>query len=152
MGLAIHNVLKHEYSNNETLRRKIPIEDVHYEYDLDTLFGNEMPKVIIRSSKASKEKIKDIDAEIDEELITQMKKVMAYVKNKPSKRRDDKNEEVKALNNDKIQPIPVKNNTNLISMGAEMDEEDEYSLFVLMFIILYFLVFSLNSNKKKSNL
>jgi len=126
MGLSIHNVLKNEYS--DSLRRKIPIEDVHYEYDLDVLFGNEMPKVIIRSSKSAKEQTRDINAEIDDELINKMKKFMAYVKNKPMKRKEEeKNQEFKTTaTNEKTQPNSIKNNTNLISIADEMNEDDEF--------------------------
>ena len=124
LGMAMQNVL---LKNNEDLKRKkIPIEDIHYEYDLDNIFGNDMPKVIIRKSKKPKENFQMICPGIKENVMNQMKKVMAYVKNKPSRKFNEKTEESKISGNQKIAANVIKNNANLLSIADEMNEDDEF--------------------------
>ena len=111
---------------NDAKRKKNPIEDIHYEYDLDDIFGNDLPKIIIRKPKKQKEKYNEIIPNTNENLIEKMKKIMSYVKNKSGKQRDiQKNENLVKNNQERSQTL-TKNNANLISIADEIYEDDEF--------------------------
>lgn len=128
MGLALRNFLNNKDNPNENSKRKIPINDIYYEYDLDVLFGNDMPKVIIKKSKKNKEDTREICPEISESLLFKMKKVLTYVKSKSQKMIEEK-KEISTQNsnakNEKSISALNKNNTNLISIFDEMNDQDE---------------------------
>lgn len=128
MGLALRNFLNNKENPNENAKRKISINDIYYEYDLDVLFGNDMPKVIIKKSKKNKENTREICPEISEGLLIKMKKVLTYVKNKSQKMVEEKKEILTQNSNNKNEKAIAtlnKNNTNLISIFDELNDQNE---------------------------
>ena len=51
-----------------------------YEFDVNFDFGNTLPKLVIRSRGIQDEEQKPVSAEIGENVLTKMTKIMTYIK------------------------------------------------------------------------
>lgn len=118
--MALRNFLNH--SDSTPNKRHIPSQEIYYEYDLDVLFGSDMPKVIIKKGgHKSSENSREICPNFGDGLIARLKKVLNCVK---GGKQEKKNETV-------VKEIVKKNNEeNLISIAAgAICEEDEFIFF-----------------------
>lgn len=117
LGANIHRILFKENTVKESRRNIFKSSNNCYEFDVDVNFGNNLPKLVIRTRDTKTETEPLVSVKIGENVLGKISKIMTYIKT-------GKKVEVKKDLNQEKAPKPKESIFNPIST-YNMDDDDD---------------------------